>query len=200
MEKKILLLLLMVGFLAACSDLRRKSQETFPDWDAQRVDDGYPVLRPDPDDPEFMDPDFADSDFGDPDFKDPDFADSYFWDDDEEEDDGEESGDDIVYLRVERKAHFPGGIQNLKLYLDESLEYPEKALDEGIRGRVFVRFIVRRNGSIDDPKVLRSIDPLLDREAIRVVENMPDWIPARVHGKAVSSYFTVPVTFNLSGN
>lgn len=198
MEKKILLLLLMVGSLAACSDLRRKSQETFPDWDAQRVDDGYTVLRPDPDDPEFMDPDFADSDFGDPDFTDPDFADSYSWDDDEENND-EESGYDEIYLKVEKKAEFPGGTKELMLYLAENIEYPEKAMDEGIQGRVLVRFVVRKDGSIVDPKVIRSADPLLDREAIRVVENMPDWIPARLHGKAVSSHFTLPITFRLSG-
>ena len=198
MKRETLLILLMVGSLVACSDLRRKNQETLPDRDAQIVDN-YPVLMPDPEDPEFMDPDFADSDFGDPDFTDPDFADSYSWDDDEENND-EESGYDEIYLKVEKKAEFPGGTKELMLYLAENIEYPEKAMDEGIQGRVLVRFVVRKDGSIVDAMVRRGVDPLLDEEAIRVVKNMPDWIPARCHGKAVSSYFNVPVSFKLDGN
>ena len=112
---------------------------------------------------------------------------------------GEEKDDDYdeIYSIVDKKAEFPGGKEELLRYIQENLEYPEKHMAERVEGRSFVRFIVRKDGSIDDVKVVRGGDPLFDAEAIRAVRNMPKWIPARQRGEAVSSFYTVPVTFKL---
>jgi len=201
MERKTLLILLMVGSLVACSDMRRKNQERIPNWE-DPTRDAYQVT-----DPEFNDPDFMDAGFSDPDF-----AGMNFMDFDMDSDDDEtfrrsdryyqsyDNDDDEIFLRVDRKAQFPGGVHNLMLYIRENMEYPEEAKEDGVQGRVLIKFIVRKDGSIVDAMVSRGVDPLLDEEAIRVVKNMPDWIPARCHGKAVSSYFIVPVSFKLDGN
>ena len=109
-----------------------------------------------------------------------------------------EESDDEIYKYVEKKAQFPGGMDKLMEYLRSNVIYPQKALESGIQGRVYVTFVVRKDGSIDDPKVSRSVDPILDAEALRVVREMPDgWKPATVNGKDVSSYFTLPLIFSL---
>lgn len=70
-------------------------------------------------------------------------------------------------------------------------------MENGIQGRVFVRFTVDKNGTIHDPKVIRGVDPSLDREALRVIKAMPRWIPGKNNGRAVAVYLTLPVTFKL---
>ncbi len=201
MERKTLLILLMVGSLVACSDMRRKDQERIPNWE-DPTRDAYLVT-----DPEFNDPDFMDAGFSDPDF-----AGMNFMDLDMDSDDDEtirrsdryyqsyDSDDGEIFLKVDRRARFPGGPRNLALFIRENVEYPEEAKEDGVQGRVLVKFIVRKDGSIDNINVTRSLDPLLDKEAIRVVENMPDWIPAQKDGKYVSSYFTIPIPFRLDAN
>lgn len=100
-----------------------------------------------------------------------------------------------VYIKVEKKAEFPGGNKKLSDYIKGNLKYPPQALDEGVEGVVLVKFIIKADGSIEDARVLRGVHPLLDEEALRSVKGMPKWIPAQNHGKDVSSYFTLPIIF-----
>lgn len=112
--------------------------------------------------------------------------------------DAEEEKVDVPFIKVQKKAEFPGGMKNLSNYLEENLRYPQQALNDSIEGRIIVKFTVRKDGSISDIKVIRPVHPLLDEEAIRVVKEMPKWIPAQSNGKDVSSYFTLPVRFTIS--
>ena len=92
---------------------------------------------------------------------------------------------------------FPGGVQALLKYIKEHIQYPPEALEKGIQGRVIVEFIVDVDGSINDAKVVKSVNPYLDEEALRIVNGMPRWEPARPFGKPARCRFTVPVTFRL---
>lgn len=92
---------------------------------------------------------------------------------------------------------FPGGDGELMKWLSMNIVYPEIAEEKGVQGRVIVRFAVGKDGSIHDPKVLVSVHPALDREALRVVKSMPRWIPGKQSGQPVSVYFTLPITFLL---
>ncbi len=104
---------------------------------------------------------------------------------------------DSVYLQwhVDKKALFPGGSDSLKSFIERNLCYPH--LLDCVEGSVIVRFIVEKDGSISDVKVIRSIEPLVDDEAVRVVRSMPKWIPAEKDGKAVRSRLMLPVKFGL---
>lgn len=102
-------------------------------------------------------------------------------------DDEPEEGD--IVFKPDKVAQFPGGKDFLKSFLQKNLHYPPEALDMAIEGLVVVQFIVEKNGAISDVKVIRSNDPLLDAEAVRVVQSMPKWIPAEMDGKAVRSIF-----------
>ena len=93
---------------------------------------------------------------------------------------------------------FPGGTGALMKYLMENVRYPAEAMAKKQQGRVVVSFVVDKDGSIRDAKVIRAIDPLLDAEAIRVVESMPKWKTARVKGEDVNCQFTVPIIFSLT--
>lgn len=104
---------------------------------------------------------------------------------------------DKVYMAVEKVAEYPGGQKAMMQFLVENVKYPENAMKNDIQGRVVVKFIVTKKGKIKDVTVLKPVDPELDKEAIRVVESMPDWIPAQNDGKAVDSYFHLPVSFKL---
>lgn len=92
---------------------------------------------------------------------------------------------------------FPGGDSEMMKWLSENIVYPKIAEENGVQGRVIVKFLVDENGAIHEPKVLFSIDPSLAKEALRVVSAMPRWIPGKNNGVAVSVYFTLPVTFQL---
>ncbi len=111
-------------------------------------------------------------------------------------DSGEEN-DEVPFVKVDKKAQFPGGLDKLNEYLSKNLSYPQIAMDEGIEGKVFVKFVVSSKGTIKDAKVIRSVDPALDQEALRVVNSMPAWTPAEQHNKPCASYFTLPVNFVL---
>ncbi|MBR5695292.1 MAG: energy transducer TonB [Paludibacteraceae bacterium] len=113
-------------------------------------------------------------------------------------DDDEEGANEVPFIKVDKKAQFPGGQEKLKEYLSKNLSYPQIAMDEGIEGKVFVKFVVSSKGTIKDVKVIRSVDPALDQEAIRVVTSMPNWTPAEQHNKPCASYFTLPVNFVLN--
>ena len=102
-----------------------------------------------------------------------------------------------VFEVVEQMPSFPGGPAALMKYLSENIKYPVVAQENGVQGRVVVSFVVERDGSITDVKVARSVDPSLDREAMRVVRSMPHWIPGKQNGSAVRVKYNVPVSFRL---
>ena len=102
-----------------------------------------------------------------------------------------------VYSAVEQPAEFPGGTSALMTWLGKNIAYPEAAQQNGISGRVIVKFIVEKDGSISGVSVVKGVDKDLDNEAIRVVKKMPKWQPGKNGGKAVRCYFSLPVTFRL---
>lgn len=102
-----------------------------------------------------------------------------------------------VFDVVEQMPSFPGGNSALMEYLHNNVKYPVVAQENGVQGRVVVSFVVEKDGSITDVKVVRSVDPSLDREASRVVSSMPKWIPGKQNGSAVRVKYNVPVSFRL---
>lgn len=104
---------------------------------------------------------------------------------------------DMVFDVVEVMPQFPGGQIAMLKYIMENMKYPEQAMKEGIQGRVAVRFIVEKDGSISDVKPVLSVHPLLNKEAVRVVKSMPKWSPGKHNGKPVRVRFNLPVMFKL---
>ncbi|MCI6618356.1 MAG: TonB family protein [Prevotella sp.] len=102
-----------------------------------------------------------------------------------------------VFDVVEQMPSFPGGNSALMEYLHNNVKYPVVAQENGVQGRVVVSFVVEKDGSITDVRVVRSVDPSLDREASRVVSSMPKWIPGKQNGSAVRVKYNVPVSFRL---
>ena len=102
-----------------------------------------------------------------------------------------------VFDVVEQMPSFPGGDAELMKFLSSHIKYPVVAEENGIQGRVIATFVVERDGSISDVKVIKSVDPSLDKEAIRVLKSMPKWIPGKQNGAPVRVKYTVPVTFRL---
>lgn len=102
-----------------------------------------------------------------------------------------------VFDVVEQMPSFPGGQGALLEYLASHVKYPVVAQENGVQGRVVVSFVVERDGSITDVRVVRSVDPSLDREAARVVSSMPRWTPGKQNGSAVRVKYNVPVMFKL---
>ena len=98
---------------------------------------------------------------------------------------------------VDEKPSFPGGESAMKSYLNSNVKYPAAAQENGIQGRVIVQFIIEKDGSISDVKISRSVDPSLDREALRVVKAMPKWNPGKLNGTVVRVKSEVPVAFGL---
>ena len=105
--------------------------------------------------------------------------------------------DNKIFEVVEQKPSFPGGDAALMAWLSQNINYPVIAAENGVKGRVIVQFVVEKDGSITDVKVVKSVDPSLDKEAARVIKNMPHWTPGRQNGSPVRVRFTVPVTFKL---
>ncbi len=101
------------------------------------------------------------------------------------------------FQAVEQMPQFPGGEKELMTYLAKNIKYPTIAAENGIQGRVTLRFVVSKTGDITDVSVLKGLDPSCDKEAIRVVKSMPKWIPGRQNGKNVPVYYTLPVKFTL---
>jgi TonB family protein len=104
-----------------------------------------------------------------------------------------------VFDVVEEMPQYPGGPQALIKFLGENVKYPAEAEKAGIQGRVIVTFVVEKDGSISQPTVVKSVDPLLDAEAVRVISAMPNWKPGKQNGKVVRVKYTVPLSFNLDG-
>lgn len=102
-----------------------------------------------------------------------------------------------VFEAVEQMPQFPGGDAELMKYLNKHIVYPTLAAENGIQGQVVVKFVVKSDGSIGEVVVARSKDPDLDREAVRVVKSLPNFIPGRMNGQPVNVWFTLPVRFKL---
>ena len=109
----------------------------------------------------------------------------------------DESDEPEVYMIVDEMPEFPGGDKELYQFIADNVKYPAEAKEKGIKGRVFVNFIVEPDGSVSDIKVLRGIGGGCDEEAVRVVESMPKFKPGIQNGEAVRVSYTVPVIFRL---
>lgn len=109
----------------------------------------------------------------------------------------EEVVEEQIFTVVENDPEFPGGMEALYKYLAQNIKYPQLARDNGITGKVYVTFVVEKDGSIANPKVLRDIGGGCGQEAIRVVKSMPKWTPGKQRGKAVRVQFNLPVNFSL---
>lgn len=108
-----------------------------------------------------------------------------------------EEEDNVVFQVVEKMPSFPGGDAALFKFLSDNVKYPVIAQENGVQGRVICQFVVNRDGSIVDVEVVRSVDPSLDKEAIRVIKSMPKWSPGQQRGKPVRVKYTLPVNFRL---
>ena len=104
-----------------------------------------------------------------------------------------------AYDVVDEMPQFPGGPSALFEFLSKNIQYPKEAEDANLQGRVIVTFVVEKDGSVSNAKVVRPIDPLLDAEALRVVNSMPKWIPGKQNGEAFRVKYTIPVTFRVEG-
>ena len=107
------------------------------------------------------------------------------------------SGDNKVYETVEQMPEFPGGMEEMMKFLQRNIQYPANAAKNEVEGRVILQFVVEKDGQIGDVKVVRSVDPELDAEAMRVVKSMPNFIPGRQDGKPVAVFYTIPISFKL---
>ena len=103
----------------------------------------------------------------------------------------------VSIAMVEQKPEFPGGEAAMYKWLGDNIVYPSAASEEGVQGRVVVEFVVGKDGSITNVRVVRPRHPALDKEALRVVKAMPNWVPGRNNGQPVKVTYTLPVTFKL---
>jgi len=104
-----------------------------------------------------------------------------------------------TYKDVSKVPQFPGGDIALMNYLAQHIKYPIIDLENGHQGKVIVQFIIDRSGKVKDPKVVTSVSPGLDREAVRVLSQIPDWIPGEINGKKENIYYTLPIVFKIEG-
>jgi protein TonB len=102
-----------------------------------------------------------------------------------------------IFFIVEEMPQFPGGETALRKYIAENVRYPEMAKENDIQGTVYVRFVVDEKGKVTNVELLRGVDPLLDKEALRVVSSLPNWKPGKQRGKAVKVSHSVPIKFAL---
>ena len=110
----------------------------------------------------------------------------------------EEETDEVFdFFVLEDKPEFPGGNAALLKWIANNTKYPEIAKENNITGRVFVQFVIGKSGAVTNVKILRGVDPYLDKEALRVVKSMPKWKPGKQRGKAVKVSYQVPINFKL---
>lgn len=109
----------------------------------------------------------------------------------------EESDEVINFYVIEEKPEFPGGEAAMMKWINSNVKYPEIAKENGITGKVFVQFVINKEGKVGNVELLRGVDPYLDKEALRVVSNMPAWKPGKQRGKAVKVSFQLPINFKL---
>ena len=104
-----------------------------------------------------------------------------------------------VFTAVEQMPQFPGGDAALMKFLSSNINYPQVAMENGVQGRVIVQFVVTKNGTVGEVKVIRSVDRDLDKEAVRLCKSLPKFIPGKMNGQAVNVWYTLPITFKLQG-
>ena len=102
-----------------------------------------------------------------------------------------------IYMVVENPPEFPGGDAGLIKYLQKNIKYPEEAEKNNIQGRVYVQFVIDKEGNVRDVKIIRGAWEELNEEALRVVSQMPQWKPGRQNGRRVSVMFNLPINFSL---
>lgn len=112
----------------------------------------------------------------------------------------EEKPEGKPFVSVEQMPSFPGGDAELQKFIEQNLKYPVVAQENGIQGRVTIRFVVEVDGTLSNFTVLRGIDPQCDKEAVRMMEAGPKWIPGKQNGREVRVYFTLPVIFKIDNN
>ncbi|MDB4582546.1 energy transducer TonB [Draconibacterium sp.] len=103
-----------------------------------------------------------------------------------------------VYRTVDEMPVYPGGNDALRNFIAQNVTYPEKAKKEGIRGKVFVSFVINKKGEVSNAKIERGVSPELDKEALRVIKSLPKWTPGKEKGKLAKVQFTVPINFALN--
>ncbi|MDE6535001.1 MAG: energy transducer TonB [Muribaculaceae bacterium] len=109
----------------------------------------------------------------------------------------QEPKNEQIFTAVEESPKFPGGDKAMYEFLSKNIRYPEMAAQNNIQGRVTTQFVVEKDGSIGEVKVVRGKDPDLDKEAVRVVKSMPKFIPGKMNDKAVRVWYTLPINFKL---
>jgi len=103
-----------------------------------------------------------------------------------------------VYMVVEEMPEYPGGLDGLKNFIVENVKYPEQAKKNKLEGKVFVSFVIDEHGNVTNAKVVRAVDPELDKEALRVVNKMAKWTPGKQKGENVKVQYTLPIQFALN--
>jgi len=110
----------------------------------------------------------------------------------------EEEDEQVIFQVVENDPEFPGGLEAMYKFLAQNIKYPQLARENNITGKVYVTFVVEKDGSVSNARVLRDIGGGCGAEAIRVVKSMPKWTPGKQRGKAVRVQYNLPVNFNLN--
>lgn len=109
---------------------------------------------------------------------------------------GTEKIQEALFEEYEQHPEYPGGMQVLVEKIKNEMEYPEECLEADIKGRVIVKFAIETDGSVYDVKVVKSVHPLLDAEAVRLIQSLPKWQPGKRNGVVDKFYFNIPITFN----
>jgi len=102
-----------------------------------------------------------------------------------------------IWAITEEEPVFPGGLKGLQYYLAKNTKYPNQAIENDMQGKVYVRFVINEKGEVENAHIVRPVYPILDKEALKVVNSLPDWKPGKQGGKAVKVWFTVPIVFVL---
>ncbi|MFW9596425.1 MAG: TonB family protein [Paludibacter sp.] len=110
------------------------------------------------------------------------------------------NGDEIKYTQIEQMPEFPGGDEKLMAFLRKNIKYPRTMMEKNIQGRVIAQFTVKKDGSLSDIKIVRSIHPLADEEALRIISLMPNWKPGIQEDELVNVKYTLPINFRLTDN
>ena len=105
-----------------------------------------------------------------------------------------------VYEFIEQMPEYPGGTEALYNYINSHIQYPRMARDNGVQGKVFLKFIVDENGVVSDVQLLRGIGAGCDEEAMRVVRSLPKWTPGKQNGKPAAVWYKLPIQFTLEDN
>jgi TonB family protein len=108
-----------------------------------------------------------------------------------------DTDDTLLFYVIEEKPEFPGGQDALLTYIAKNTMYPDSAKENGIEGKVFISFVINKEGYVTRVKTIRSVHPLLDNEAVRVIESLPQWKPGKQRGQYVNVQFQIPINFTL---